>query len=242
MNRIWLLIAVAAANGQGQPPAPAFEIISIKPTPKERLYTLKRDCLPDRFEAAGMPLSFLVEWSFGFGSTRLLGLPEWTNDFDLAYDIDAKAAAPMNLQQCKLMVQSLLTERFKMAAHRETREMRAYALVVGKSGSKLRPEGAGVRINGARFQTLSDPEPPKGISMSRLAGILSDYSEVGLPVVDRSGLSGNYSFELVFSMKEGDDRVSVFTAVQQQLGLKLEPVKAPLEVLVVDRIEKASAN
>jgi uncharacterized protein (TIGR03435 family) len=152
----------------------------------------------------------------------------------------------MTDDQCRLMVRSLLEDRFKMAVHRESREMRVYALVVSKQGKLYEVsadgDGEGVRINRARFQSLSDAEAPKGMSMARLAGFLGDLPAVALPVVDRTGLSGIYSFSLTFSVKEGDDRPSIWTAVQEQLGLKLEATKAPIDVLVVDHIEKASAN
>jgi uncharacterized protein (TIGR03435 family) len=253
MVRSRLLLAACAflfgsseTFGQSQGIRPAFEVASIKPTPKERLYRLKRECTGREFVAAGMPLSFIIAWSYGFGDSRILGLPDWVNDWDLAYDFDAKSSEPMSEGQCKQMVQSLLADRFAMAGHRETRMLPVYALTVAKNGPKLREvaadAGPGVRINGARFQSLSDNEPPKGLSMGRLAGTLSDHPVLRRPVIDNTGLTGIYSFDLTFSMKEGDDRPSIFTAVQEQLGLKLESVKAPLEVLVVDHIEKASAN
>jgi uncharacterized protein (TIGR03435 family) len=240
---IAVLIGASIVCGQG---ATAFEVASVKPTPKERLYLLKRECKGDRFSATGMPLSFIIPWSYQLSSNRIQGLPDWVNAREYAYDFEAKAAGPMTDDQCKLMVQSLLADRFKMTVHRETREMRVYALVVSKKGKvhevSADGDGEGVRINRARFQSLSDAEAPKGMSMERLAGYLGDLPAVGLPVIDKTGLTGIYSFSLTFSVKEGDDRPSIWTAVQEQLGLKLEATKAPLDVLVVDHIEKASAN
>lgn len=194
-----------------------------------------------------MPLSFVITWSYELSNSRILGMPDWVKDREYAYDIEAKSTALMSDEQCKLMVRPLLADRFKMAVHREAREIRAYALTVGKNGAKLHvatPEvaGDGVRINGARFQTVSDPEGPKGLSMPRLADFLGNLPAVGLPVVDRTALSGIYSFDLAFSLRDGDDRPSIFTALQEQLGLKLESTKAPVEFLVVDHIEKASVN
>ena len=239
------LIYVGPAHGQTA--TPAFEVVSIKPTPKERLHHVVLECTNGRFVAAGWPLSSIVEWGYRFSGVRLLGLPEWTFDWDLAYDFRAEGPGSMSQDECRLAVQSMLIGRFEMRSHREHRRLRAYALVIDKKGHKLHvvsPGGGGgtVVINGARFQTVSDHAPPRGISMGRLANILSDNIAVGLPVVDRTGLQGIYGFDLEFAMTDGDDRPSVFAAVRDQLGLRLTPIREILEVLVVDHIERPSGN
>src|ERR1700722_4458402 len=137
------------------PPSSAFEIISIKPTPKEELLKLKRECVNDRFVAKGFPLSFLIAWSFALPDVRIFGLPDWTKSWDLAYDFDARASRPVSEAECKVMVTSLFVERFHLATHRETRNVKAYALVVSDKGAKLLPvnpdrlDSAGVPLNGA---------------------------------------------------------------------------------------------
>jgi len=171
-----------------------------------------------------------------------LELPQWAKDWDAAYDFEAKSARAVNTDECRAMVRGLLADRFKMSAHREMRELRAFALTVGKSGPKLHEAGEGVKINRAKFQSLSDAEPPKGLSMERLAAILTNHPVLGARVVDRTKLNGEYCLELLFSMQDGDGRPSIFTAVQEQLGLKLEATKAPVEVLVIDHLERASVN
>jgi uncharacterized protein (TIGR03435 family) len=148
------------------------------------------------------------------------------------------------------MVRTLLADRFKLSAGLETREMPVYELVVGKSGAKLREvnvdtsDSTGVGINGAHQLELIEQklQLPKGWPMSRLASNLSDRTELGRPVIDNTRLPGVYNFELTFSVKEGDERPSIFTAVQEQRGLKLQAAKVPLQVLVVDHIEPAGAN
>jgi uncharacterized protein (TIGR03435 family) len=112
--------------------------------------------------------------------------------------------------------------------------------VAVKSGVKLR-EGGGIRLNGSvQVGASGKPEWPDGWTMSALAGYLADVT--GRPVVDRTGLSGKYGIELNFSRQDGDDRPSILTAVQEQLGLKLEAGRAPVEMLVIDHIEKPGPN
>jgi uncharacterized protein (TIGR03435 family) len=144
------------------------------------------------------------------------------------------------------MVQSLLADRFKLKVHHEVREVAAYALVVGKHGPRLQPAkpadtGGGVRINGALQQSLSEHEVPDGWSMSQLASVVANF--VPRPVVDRTGLPGTYSFSMRFAHTTEDfDNPDVATALQEQLGLKLESSSTNLEMVVIDHIEKPDPN
>jgi uncharacterized protein (TIGR03435 family) len=147
----------------------------------------------------------------------------------------------------------LLAERFQLRVHRETRELPEYALVVGKNGLKVKeitdlPE-AGIASNCGRMTGTR-------AVMSGLAVVLS--RELGRPVLDRTSLAGKYNFQLTWAPETGpcsqpadvrgseasnpDDGPSVFTALQEQLGLKLEAIKGPVEIIVVDQAEKADAN
>jgi uncharacterized protein (TIGR03435 family) len=228
-------------HAQPQPPSPQFEVISVKPRSESTLPRFPA-CHGDRFEERGMPLLYLMRWAYQLTAPRIQGLPAWTDDKDSRYDIEAKAAAPVSDAQCRAMVQSSLANRFNMTTHREQKEMRVYALTVGRKGTKMReatPDTkSGVIINGEPFRTLSEPEPSKGISMERFATFLSSVPAIGLPVVDRTGLQDAYTFNLTFTLKEDDDRPSIWVAVPEQLGLRLEPIKARIDVLVVDHIEK----
>src|SRR5262245_47199614 len=199
--------AIAAAGGGSRIRTRLYQTQAAGPPPRE--------CKGNRFEAANMPLSFLTQWSYGIHDSRIVGLPEWATGWELTYDFEATAAAPMNLEQRKLTFRTLLADRFKMSAHRESRKDASLcALVVGRNGPKLRPEGEGGRIHGSPFQTLSDAETPKGLPMHRLVSILNDISEIGLPVVDRTGLSEACSFHLTYSIKEGADPPEIYTATQ----------------------------
>lgn len=149
--------------------------------------------------------------------------------------LEAKAEGA-NENQLRQMLQTLLAERFKLVVHREAREMAVYALLVGKNGTKLRewkegdpmPEfGSGGHPNNFRDRG----------TMQRLADVLSSGPAVGRPVLDKTGLKGVYVFYV-----EWDDGEDFLPALQQQLGLKLEPQKAPVDNLVINHIEKPDAN
>ncbi len=139
------------------------------------------------------------------------------------------------------MVRSLFAGRFKLAAHTEMRESPVYLLTVAKNGPKLPKGGGGVKLNGSvQVGAGGVPTWADGWTMPALAGYLSD--SVGRPVVDRTGLVGVYGITLNFSRTDNDDRPSIFTAVREQLGLKLDAGRAPIEMLVVDHIEKPGDN
>jgi uncharacterized protein (TIGR03435 family) len=245
MRRTPLIVAtalIAVATPAAQQTAPAFEVISIKPTPPERQNQLRFDyCLRDgRFMVAGTPVIWSIAYAFGLKDFQIVGAPDWLSRFDSAYDIEARPAGAVNNQQCRLMLQSVFANRFKMTAHRESRESPVYLLTTTKDGPKLR-KGGQVKLNGGvQLDASGKPNWPDGLTMSTLANILSGYTD--RTVVDRTGLEGNFGITLDFSIRDGDDRVSVFTAVQDQLGLKLEPGKALVPMLVIDHIEKPSEN
>ena len=181
-----------------------------------------------------------LTYAFRVKEFQVAGAPAWLNSFDAAYDIEAKPSSPVDNAQCRLMTQALLMDRFKLAVHREMRESSVYLLTMGKKGVKLR-EGGGVKLNGTvQVGASGQPEWPDGWTTDRLAEYLSDFA--GKPVVDRTGLAGKYGINLEFSRRDGDERPSIFTAVAEQLGLKLSPGKAQIEVLVIDHMEKPAEN
>jgi uncharacterized protein (TIGR03435 family) len=169
------------------------------------------------------------------------------------YDIEAKADRPVNRDQMRRMLQTLLEDRFRMTVRRETRELKARVLVVPRGGPKLgvnrdRGELAIRKINGNQTSYNNMP-------MSFFANLLS--GAVDEPVVDRTGLSGSYDFTLDYYCVRGrvgpgvlegrepapdSNGASLYTALEQQLGLKLESRKERVEFLVIDHIEKPSGN
>jgi uncharacterized protein (TIGR03435 family) len=151
----------------------------------------------------------------------------------------------------EVMIKNLLNDRFHLTIHRETREVSGYALVVGKDGPKISastPEASG-SLGGTRFQKKPDGTVSQ-IYLARKTTMTYVALNLGIvtrrPVVDRTGLSGDFTFDLEFApMDPGvgeSSAASVYTAVQEQLGLKLEPAKMPVEVMVIDRAEKPSEN
>ena len=138
------------------------------------------------------------------------------------------------------MIQALLRDRFSLKTHSQTRQAPVYELTVAKPGRLKR--GGDVWIDGAKQQAAAEREVPDGWSMARLSDYLAGIPEVSRPVVDKTGLDGAYGFRLDISLKEGDGQPNVFTALQQQIGLKLKPARDPVEFLVIDRIERPSAN
>ncbi len=139
------------------------------------------------------------------------------------------------------MLRTLLEDRFQVATHRETIEANIYNLVVSKGGPKFHQLGPGETFkpafpSGGPFFTLLNG------SMARWGEVLSAY--VGRPVLDKTGLNGTYMFMLAFDRDGKGDGVfpDVFGAVQEELGLKLEPQKGPVELLIVDRAEKVPSE
>lgn len=161
-----------------------------------------------------------------------------------------------NDKQWKSMVQKLLADRFQLAFHRDKKELPAYALVVAKTGPKLtKSEGDPNGLPGLFFRGLG-VLPARNANMADFAGLMQS-AVLDRPVVDQTGLSGRFDFELKWTPDETqfgalgmrpapsenpDAPPGLFTAIQQQLGLKLDSVKIPVEVFVIDRVEKPSEN
>jgi uncharacterized protein (TIGR03435 family) len=160
------------------------------------------------------------------------------------YDVFAQASRDASKEQIGQMLQSLLTERFKLIIHRETRQLPVYALVVGKNGPKFHPvqdDGSAPEIGSGEGHQVKAHH----VSMKLLASALSGYT--GDQVLDATELTGLFDLTLDFSIDESmsADRTpgpTIFEAVQWQLGLKLEARKGPVEVVVIDHVEKPSEN
>jgi uncharacterized protein (TIGR03435 family) len=241
-----LIVLPALASAQekrasGQSPL-AFDVVSIKPTPPGRRDQVESYCANGgRFISHGTPLLWSIKWAYGLKDYQMSdGWPAWLNAFD-TYDIEAQTEARVTEDQCKSMVQALFEERFELRMSRRTKTVSAYALVVGKNGPKLFTTGR-VIINGAVKQATSERDAPAGWTMERLANYLAAVRAIHRPVVNQTKLSGMYGFGLNYSTMDGDDRPDISTALQEQLGLKLQAVKAPIEIWFVDRVEKPGGN
>jgi uncharacterized protein (TIGR03435 family) len=252
-----LLVAanVAAALGQTitQAEIPEFDVAAIRlhhPAPHERshIYSSASD---GNFKTINVSLGALLQFAFGIPESRILGDPDGLRS--QMFDIEAKADGSVDDRLSKLpsdqgklvkqqMVQALLADRFKLVAHRETRELPIYALVVAKGGSKLQTS----KSNGLMISSGSRNLNAQGVTVAMIAQELA--KDVGRVVVDKTGIEGRFDVDLKWTSDEGavtgdaDELPSIFTAVQEQMGLKLEAQKGPVEVLVIDHLEGPSEN
>jgi uncharacterized protein (TIGR03435 family) len=174
-------------------------------------------------------------------------------DESIFYELDARAesGATLTEDQARQMLPALLADRFHLKIHRESRELSVYALVVGKNGPKLSSDGRGIcgsRTSGfmtsvgAGFRLFASCAP--NTSLVQLAELLA--RETDRPVVDQTGLTGGYAFKLQWTEDtapvQSDSAPSFFTAVQEQLGLRLDPQRAMTDVLVIDHADPPSPN
>ncbi len=194
----------------------------------------------DTVTLANASLADCVSFAYGLTSDSQLAGPDWIKSKELRYDIVAKTAPGTTREQALQMMQALLAERFRLALHREQRVLAYYALMVASGGAKLPdandgPASAPTGVQG-QLRIVSNRMP-----MSTVAKLLSRYMRAF--VVNQTGLAGDFEVKLVWTPDDrpipDDERgPSVFTAVEEQLGLKLVSHKGPVEVLVIDRAEK----
>jgi len=218
---------------------PSFEVATIKPGSPETHGTMT-SAQPGKLVMKNINLREAVKIAYRLNEPELFGGPKWVDSEH--YDIDGRAESRVPRDQIMLMLQSLLAERFKLKVHRETRELPVYALTIAKGGPKMPRAAEGDPANG-RTSVGSRNITAKGEPIDALARTLADL--LMQPILDRTGLEGLYNFKLDFAPINPDDDTpapSIFTAIQEQLGLKLEATKAPVEVVVIDSAEKPDAN
>jgi uncharacterized protein (TIGR03435 family) len=246
-----LLIAVAS-SGQAQSSRPQFAAVSIKPNRSDN-QGINNRFGPEVFNYTNVTLRLFVEIMYSLKDYQLFGGPAWMNTEK--WDIVARTDGPTDWQRKYEMAKTLLAERFQLQFHWETREMPLYLLVALKDGPRFREpksdEDGGLRVSsGLLIGHKWD--------MSTFANVLS--SQLNIPIVDKAGLKGIYDFELKWSPAPNEGNFTpnandggvpspadpsgptIFTALQEQLGLKLESSKGLVEVLVVDSVSKPSEN
>jgi uncharacterized protein (TIGR03435 family) len=230
------LLGVSAGMGQttsDTPRKPAFEVASVRMSPPDHGPTSLSPPGASTFVMTNAPLKILIQLAYEVDANKIVGKPEW---FGTEYDISAKAEGGVGLtyKQLQAPLQQLLAERLHLAMHRETREVEGYALVVAKGGPKLT-----VSNGGSATPTMARTElKMQNMPLSVFTVLLG--KPANRPVVDKTGLTGNYDVDLKFAPPDSTDSQlpSFFTALQEQLGLKLEPQKIPVEMLVIDHVEK----
>jgi uncharacterized protein (TIGR03435 family) len=198
---------------------------------------------PGRVTFSNVPLKNVIRTAYGFDTNaRIDGGPGWL-DTEM---YDAIGTFPPNTpsDRMPLMLQTLLAERCKLAVHREARDQAVYAFVVAKDGSKLRPHDPNSPGNGNR--SGRGHLELHNITLTQLGNFLQN--ELGRVIVDGTGLSGTYDIVLDWTPAgtpiddPNANKPSLTTAVQEQLGLKLESQRSPIEYLVIDHVEKPAAN
>jgi uncharacterized protein (TIGR03435 family) len=285
---------VLATAALAQPPANVeFEVASLKASAPPDGRGIMIGCRggpetkdPIQYTCQNMDLSNFVTMAYGMSYYQLTA-PDWMRT--VRFDLRAKVPEGATKDQLKLMVQSMLVERFKLAVHHETRELAKFDLVVAKSGPRLKPAGEAQAPKDPASEPPRPPGPPPrdkdgypilgsgrpgmammngkarmydpGMTMEALAARLG--GQMGKPVTDATGLQGKYEVSLFWSAEmmrappavaagvgpipmastpEGDSGPTLQQALQDQLGLRLEAKKGPVDFLVVDHMEKAPSE
>jgi uncharacterized protein (TIGR03435 family) len=254
-----------AASG----PPPAFEVASIKPNKSGNGLT-KLMFAPDGLSASGVPIKALIGFAYNVKEFQMSGGPGWldTERYDIEAKMDEATIASLRkmtpeqgIEQRRLMVQSLLAERFKLKVSHSSKEMAVYALLVAKNGPKLTKTADDPSAPGGGQRKMMSMQAGEltanGIPMNALADRVA--REVGRNVIDKTGLQGRYDFTLHWTPERAPggsadggsgpappppdaSGPSIFTALQEQLGLKLESQKGPVETIIIESVERASEN
>jgi uncharacterized protein (TIGR03435 family) len=194
-----------------------------------------------RFTSSGIPLRNLIYSAYGVPAWRVSAGPSWLNSD--AYDISATLPPNTPKEQINSMLQALFADRFQLRVHRETRDYPVYGLVIAKGGSKLKASADtkfGVKTGRGHLEIHAG-------SMPAFVGYLLSTRAADRPMVDMTGLKGYFDITLDWTPENiqpvpTDIGPSVFTAMREQLGLRLESQKSPFEVIVIDHAERPSEN
>jgi uncharacterized protein (TIGR03435 family) len=266
LSMLFGLLAVTPGGAAQQAASPlSYDVASIKPSKAPEGSTLL--FRPGAFTAKGMTLKSLIKEAYGIEDDQISGAPKWVGSqtYDIEAKVDGADAATLDKltdDQFKLMFQSFLRDRFQLKVHRETKELPVLALVVAKGGPKLQQAKPGDTYPDGLKGPDGKPAGHAGMMMwgrGRLTGqgipignlVPPLTQELGRIVQDKTGLTGKYDIELRWTTDDAapDSRSasdspgpSIFTAMQEQLGLKLESQKAPVEVLLIDHVEQPPPN
>ncbi len=238
------MITLLAATGFVLARAQTFEVASVKIAPPHVIgqpYNIAIGILQnDTLTFTNASLADCIRFAYGFSSNEQLSGPDWVTSPEYRYNIVAKTRPEATQDQILRMMQALLEERFRLAFHHEQRVLPYYALVVARGGPKMPEPSAApatmpAQVNG-QLRILSNR-----MAMASLVSLLSRYMRA--LVVDQTGLAGEFEVKLVWTpedrpVPEDQRGASVFAALEEQLGLKLDSRKGAMEILVVDRAEK----
>jgi len=233
------LMVAHATSAQTPAPAPAFEVASIRlsnsdPVPFDASNEPLSRFPNNRFYSRNLPLTLVLGIAFGVDQRRIDGASAWLSTQN--YFIEAKVDGDRQLtkEQMQPLLQNLLAQRLGLKAHLESRLVAGYEMVVAKGGAKLQPTKGESGFGSITPNQLSGSK----VDAPSLAQFLS-YA-VHQPVVDKTGLTGSYDIKLSYAPPNDPNSTlpDIFTAVQESLGLKLEPAKVPVDYLIIDHIDR----
>jgi uncharacterized protein (TIGR03435 family) len=237
------LVVCVLCLGAAAQPRPVFEVASVKPSGDlGGSFRSTAGVDADRINFVNVTLRTCIQRAFSLKSYQIAG-PDWLNQE--RFVILAKASVPAPEEKILEMLQTLLVDRFKLAFHRETRETAVYALVVAKNGPRLKDakDESVSQISGGVEAVF------EGVPMGMLANVIGN--SLDRPVLDETGLKGRYDFTLTWSERKrkgpapesaAPEAPSIFTSLPAMLGLKLEARRVPMEIFVIDRVERPSEN
>jgi uncharacterized protein (TIGR03435 family) len=225
----------------------AFEVAAIRPAKDDGNHSSNTD--NSLYRAHNLNLKELIARAYDVDISLVSGGPSWIDSE--SYDITARIPeefAHQTRDKLPQMIQSLLAERFQLVVRREPKQVSGYALVLAKKGTKMEPakpdeKGSGTSTNNQHLTAHY-------ITMEAFARYLTRNREIAMPVVDKTGLTGAFNFELEWKPDQlqakpeasADDRPSIFTALQERLGLELKSAKVPVLTVVIDRAERPQEN
>jgi uncharacterized protein (TIGR03435 family) len=243
---LWVLVVGCSGPIRAQTAtAPVFDVATVKPAAPQTPGNNSSGVSTSKglLDARNVTLKRLIMGAYSVGPHQVVGAPDWVASE--RFDVLAKTLEPIDDDAVMMgMLQRLMAERFKLKVHRETRTMSAYLLEVGK-GSLLEKAPGGESSTNTSSDDTGTTLTARNTDMKLFAQVLA--REMDLPVVNETELPGPYNFRLHWTRdnaagaKPGEE-VSIFTAIQEQLGLKLHVGRGPVDVVVVDAVELPSAN
>jgi uncharacterized protein (TIGR03435 family) len=228
---------------------PAFEVATVKPSSPDEHRKFFR-LSPDHLQAVNQTVDDLITFAYGVHRKQIVDAPSWmeSEQFDISAKPDAEGMP--SLVQWRSMVQKLLADRFKLSFHRDQRDLAVYTLYAGPSGAKLtESQGDPKGLPGIGFQRRVGDLSAFNVSMVDFLNFMTRNAGLDRPILDRTGLTGRYDFKLTWTPDDAqgssmppNEAPPLYTALQEQLGLKLSATKAPAEVYIVDHVEKPGGN
>jgi uncharacterized protein (TIGR03435 family) len=238
---------------------PSFDVATIKPNNSGASGIQGLTLNGRNFATRNASLGDLMGFAYEVQAKQIVGAPDWSDKdrYDIAAVPDQEGQP--NVQQLRLMVQKLLTSRFNLKFHQEKRDLSAYVLTVGKNGQKLNP----TQLKGS-LPGMGMRPGPTGLTMVMANARMADFTSflqmlvLDRPVVDRTGITGRFDYTVTFTPDDSefnghppklpataetaDAAPNLFTAIQEQLGLKLDAEKTGVDVIAIDHVEKPSPN